>query len=375
MGMHSTKYGGLEKFMVSLAQELNMVNICLLAIYNSEPRSKKYVDDLINSGGMVIVSHALHPLAYFLDFMKLFIKFKPILVHIHFQSRYSVVFAKLFGSRQIFSTLHIMLIDTDYKYISDIKQIPYRTRINAFILNKFTDRIFTVSDACRFQYISLFPGVAKKTERLYLGTMPNLYEGSSSKIKYNFQSDKVIIGTIGFNSPVKGLDILMDAMVILKNSLGCDHFTVAQVGIDPSAPENEMFILQSKQKGIDNKMRWMGIRNDIVEILPGFDIYCQPSRSESLPISIMEAGMAGVPVVGAKVGGIPEIVLDRFNGLLFEAGNSEQLAECLFMLISNPELRKKMGENSKDYMMSKFHIQKQAKIMSDKYLENLKVNK
>jgi glycosyltransferase involved in cell wall biosynthesis len=370
MGMHSTKYGGLEKFLVFLAKELNKVNICLVAIYNSEPHSREFTEDLIKSGGKVIISHALHPFRYFFDFIKLFIRFKPILVHAHFQSYYSVVISRLLGTKQVFASLHIMITDTNSKYISDIKQLHYSTRIARFIFNKFADRIFTISDACKFQYISLFPEVGGKIERLYLGSISNQYPGSVSKEKYKFPSDKVIIGTISFNSPVKGLDILMDAIVILKNSFNCNHFMVVHVGIDLQAPENAIFISQSKQKGIDDKILWMGIRNDVAEILPGFDMYCQPSRSEALSLSITEAGMAGLPIVGSRVGGIPEVVLEGFNGILFEVGNSEQLAECLFKLIINPKLRKKMGNNSRKFMMSNFNIHKQVKTMCDKYLEN-----
>lgn len=371
MGMHSTKYGGLEKFLVLLCKELNRVNICLMVIYNSEPHSEEFKEDLIRSGGRLIISHALHPFGYCLDFIKLFIKYKPDLVHAHFQSYYSVVFAKLLGSKRVFATLHMMLTDTNSKYICNIKQIPYSTRLFRLIFNRFTDRIFAVSDACKIQYISLFPYAERKIERFYLGSIPNLRNSAESKEKYNIQSNKIIIGTIGFNSPVKGLDILMDAMVILKNDFNCRDFSVIQIGIDPQAPKNALLLSQCYQKGLDKELIWMGIRNDISELIPGFDIYCQSSRSEALTLSIIEAGMAGLPVVGSRVGGIPEIVHEGFNGFLFEVGNSKQLAECLYKLINDTVLRRKMGNNSKEYMMSNFNIHNQVKIMFNKYLESL----
>lgn len=369
MGMRSTKYGGLEKFMVALANELNKANFCLILIYNSEPQSKEFITDLYGSGGEIIVSHARHPLRYFLKFIRLFIKYNIVLVHTHFQNVYPIIFAKLLGSRKIFASLRLMITDTDYNFITNKQHLSYRARISKFIINKSLDHIFTVSEACKLQYISLFPDVEKKTERFYHGSLPNHFLSTESKKKYNLPSDKVIIGIICFNSPIKGLDILMDAIVILKNLLDSSNFLVVQIGIDPQAPENTDYISQCYQKGLNNEMVWFGIRNDVSEILPGFDIYCQSSRSEGLPLSIMEAGMAGLPIVGSKIGGIPEVVVDGYNGFLFNVGDYQQLAEYLYTLITNSKLRKSMGANSKDYMMSNFNLHNQAKVMFNKYIE------
>lgn len=375
--MHSTKYGGLEKFLVCLAKELHSTGICLVVIYNSKPRSCEFIEDFSNAGGKIIISHALHLIKYFIDFIWLTIKFKPILIHIHFQTRYSILFAKLLGSKKVFVTLHLMLTDKNYNYIDSVRQIPLRTRINIFLINKFSDRILTVSDAAKSQYISLYQRIRSKTERFYLGTYPSDHQNLIKRSEYKLLPDKVIIGTISFNSPIKGLDILMDAVVTLKNKMNCDSLLVAQLGIDPNASENSMLITQSEQKGINENIMWLGIRNDVQKILPNLDIYCQPSRSESLPLAIIEAGMAGLPIVASNVGGIPELVQDGYNGFLVEPGNHEHLAECLFRLISDYGLRKKMGDNSRRLMTDNFNIHKQAKLMSEKYLlhVNTKVSK
>lgn len=163
----------------------------------------------------------------------------------------------------------------------------------------------------------------------------------------------------------------MNAMVILKNEFDCTDFFVCQIGIDPLDPCNKDFIYECDQKGLTYLIHWMGIHNDVPGLLAGMDIYCQPSRSEALGLSIIEAGMASLPVVGSRVGGIPEIVVDGFNGFLFEGANSKHLAECLFKLIKNPELRKTMGRNSKEYMMTYFNIQKQVSAMCNEYLNEL----
>jgi glycosyltransferase involved in cell wall biosynthesis len=374
MGMHSSKYGGLEKFLVFLADELCKHNISLIVVYNSEPHVKEFSNDIIQAGGKVVKAHAMHPMEYLITFIKLFVKYKPILVHAHFQIYYSIVFARLLGCKKIFATFHGMYIDKNSKYIDNTKQIAPSTRLFRKIVNKFTDRFFAVSNAVKEQYTLLFPGVENKIETLYLGSLPNNNLPGLCRRKINTQPDKVIIGVIGFNSPVKGLDILMDALVLLKNEFNCTDFLVCQIGIDSLDPCNKDFIDEYEQKGIADLVQWMGIRNDVPELLPGMDIYCQPSRSEALPLAIMEAGMAGLPVVGSRVGGIPEIVLDGHSGFLFENSNVNQLAECLFMLIKDPDLRRKMGKNSREHIMKNFNIQTQARAICSKYLTELKLN-
>jgi glycosyltransferase involved in cell wall biosynthesis len=371
MGMHSSKYGGIEKFMVILAKELNINNISLIVIYNSEPSSKEFSNDIAQAGGKIIIAHAMHPIRYFIGFVKLFVSYKPILVHAHFQVYYSIIFAKLLGCRKIFMTLHGMIIDDGSKYVSDVAQLPSSTRLFRKIINKITYGIFSVSDAVKNQYTILFPAVGEKIRTLYLGSMPinNLPELSTMKL--NIDSDKVIIGTIGFNSPIKGLDILMDAMVILKNEFNCTSFLVYQIGIDPLDTASSKYVYECEQKGLKDMIKWMGIRNDTTELLAGMNIYCQPSRSEALGLAIVEAGMAGLPIVGSRVGGIPEIVKENFNGFLFDNGNAYQLAEILFRLISDPELRGKMGENSKEYLMINFNINRQTKALCNQYLTAL----
>jgi glycosyltransferase involved in cell wall biosynthesis len=374
MGMHSSKYGGLEKFLVFLANELNKHNISLIVVYNSEPHAKEFSNDINQAGGKVVIAHAMHPLEYLIAFVKLFLKYKPILVHAHFQIYYSIVFAKLLGCKHILATFHGMYIDENSEYINNTSQIASSTRIFRKIVNKFTDRFFTVSNAVKQQYTLLFPGIENKIETLYLGSMPNNNLPETCRRKINTQSNKVIIGTIGFNSPVKGMDILMDALVLLKNEFNCTNFLVCQIGIDSLDPGNKVFISDCEQKELTNLVQWMGIRNDVPELLAGMDIYCQPSRSEALPLAIMEAGMAGLPIIGSRVGGIPEIVLEGYNGFLFENCNSTQLAEYLFRLIADSELRKMMGKNSREHIMKNFNIQTQARAICTKYLTVLKLN-
>lgn len=371
MGMHSSKYGGLERFIVSLAHELNQANIKTIVIYNSRPQNEIFLQDLTNAGGILVISHAMKPFNYFLDLRNIFTTYRPVLLHAHFQFYYSVLFARLLNCKQIYYSMHGMDLDKKSRIMDNQKQMKSSTRIIRSVTNKFSNRIFAVSEAVKKQQIELFPHSLSKIERHYLGSQPNDKKEESQIKHFQFNTGKILIGTIGFNNRVKGLDVLMNAAFLLRNKHHIHNFMICQLGIDPIATENRNLIEEFNQMGLKQNIIWMGIRNDIDEILPELDIYCQPSRSEGLPLSIMEAGMAGLPVIGSNVGGIPEIVTDGFNGYLFKSEDAEDLANKLSLLINNKEIRETMGARSRERMMTNFNLRIQAKSMSDYYQKKL----
>lgn len=77
------------------------------------------------------------------------------------------------------------------------------------------------------------------------------------------------------------------------------------------------------------------------------DAFVLPSYTEGLPVSILEAMSYGLPIIATRVGGIPELVSDNENGILFEAGNKEEMYESIKVLMDNNESRDDMGNSSK----------------------------
>jgi glycosyltransferase involved in cell wall biosynthesis len=83
-------------------------------------------------------------------------------------------------------------------------------------------------------------------------------------------------------------------------------------------------------------------------------IYVLPSHNENLPVSILEAMAAGLPVVSTRVGGIPDAVRHGTEGLLVTPGAREELAQALLRLLSDPALARKMGDSGRRRVASEF---------------------
>jgi glycosyltransferase involved in cell wall biosynthesis len=88
----------------------------------------------------------------------------------------------------------------------------------------------------------------------------------------------------------------------------------------------------------------LGFRRDIHDLMAAADIFTLASAHEGLPVAVMEAFAAGLPVVATAVGGLPHQVTDGVEGVLVPAGNSEALAAALVTVAGDANLRAGMGE-------------------------------
>jgi glycosyltransferase involved in cell wall biosynthesis len=90
------------------------------------------------------------------------------------------------------------------------------------------------------------------------------------------------------------------------------------------------------------------------EPLAGLDVLVQPSRADNLPLAILEAMAAGLPVVGTRVGGIPGRVVDGETGLLVDRERPEELAAALDWLAASPERRAELGQRGRERVREHF---------------------
>ncbi|MGH7681315.1 MAG: glycosyltransferase family 4 protein [Candidatus Eiseniibacteriota bacterium] len=104
---------------------------------------------------------------------------------------------------------------------------------------------------------------------------------------------------------------------------------------------------QSRRLGLQERVRFLGFRNDVTDLLRAADIFCVSSYLEGLGTSTLDAMAAGLPVVATQVGGIPEIVTDGDSGLLVPARDPRRLADAIVKLGGDPGLRQAMGAAGK----------------------------
>ena len=112
----------------------------------------------------------------------------------------------------------------------------------------------------------------------------------------------------------------------------------------------------AQRNGLVSKVLLTGERDDIPEILAASDIFVLPSDWEGLPLTIIEAMMAGLPVAATRVGGVPELVEDGVTGYLVPPQDSHALAEALRKLLADPALRRRMGKAGRRRALEQFSL-------------------
>ncbi len=105
---------------------------------------------------------------------------------------------------------------------------------------------------------------------------------------------------------------------------------------------------------------------ELVDALGAQDIFVTASKSENMPLSVLEAMATGLPVIGARALGIPEIVKDNENGFLFTPGNIAEIAEQITRLIENTKLMRKFSLASRKLSLN-YSKEKIAKLLERKY--------
>ena len=172
--------------------------------------------------------------------------------------------------------------------------------------------------------------------------------------KYGIKEDHFVIGCVANFRKVKNHACLLRAVAELRKDYG--HIRLLFVGSGfENDPENSENILKDiiVNLSLSEIVVFAGYQEEIPAFLAAFDLFCLPSFSEGLPMCIIEAMAAGVPVIGSNVKGIIEVINDRKNGILFESDNHKMLSICIKELIDNIPLRNTISREAKNYVKEK----------------------
>jgi glycosyltransferase involved in cell wall biosynthesis len=156
------------------------------------------------------------------------------------------------------------------------------------------------------------------------------------------------VGAVGRLSPEKGFDVFVRAAAVVARHRPDVGFIL--YGEGPMRPVLEELI---RREGLAGRFILAGFRQDLPAVLPGLDVAVSSSHTEGLPVALMEAMAAGLPVVATRVGGTPEVVADGVTGLLVPANDPAALAAKVMALLDDPR-RTAMGEAGRRRVRDEF---------------------
>lgn len=174
-------------------------------------------------------------------------------------------------------------------------------------------------------------------------------EVAESEDFISFCRGAFVIGAIGRLSAEKGFSDLLHALAILSGSR--EDYKAIILGKGPLKGELENLI---RAKGLGGKVLLPGYRENAAAYLSCFNLLAMPSRTEGLPLVLLEAMQAGVPVVAARVGGIPRVLEEGRCGKLIPPGDPAALARAIAMLRENSEAALGMATRARQVAMSRY---------------------
>ena len=125
------------------------------------------------------------------------------------------------------------------------------------------------------------------------------------------------------------------------------------VGDGPLKPELQR---EADTLEIVGQVRFLGVREDVPDVLASSDVFALSSDAEGNPLALMEAMAAGLPVVATAVGGVPELVTHGRDGFVVPPGDPDSLAAALGRLIGSPEQRQAMGRDAESKASATFDV-------------------
>jgi len=198
-----------------------------------------------------------------------------------------------------------------------------------------------------------------------------LNEGLRNELGLTGYSKSVAL--IGAIDPVKGQDIFIrSARIILSRYPGTKFLLVGDNDYSGSRSREEYYLNLTrmiKEFGLQENIAWLGFRKDVPAILSFVDVVVLPSRLEGLGTVLIESMAAGKPVVGTRVGGIPEVIGEDEAGIVLQERTPECLADAVNFLFDNPEECRRRGENGRRRVLKYFDIDKMVKHVEAVYLE------
>ena len=355
----SLDYGGAQTQVVNLAAHLKRRQWDVKLVSMMPPRA--FVEKL-QAQGVEVVSLDMQqgvpdPRALF-KLVSLLRRWQPDIVHSH------MVHANLLGRIARIFTPRVVLISTAHNIDEGgrAREIAYR------ITDRLASITTNVSQAAVDRYIEVGAAPRDRIRFIPNGVDTAAFspddEGQLAlREQLGVADDEFVWLAIGRLEEAKDYPNMLQAFAAAKHEK-------AKLMIAGRGPLDESLKELAKQLGLDEQVRFLGVRDDIPRLMNAADAYLMSSAWEGMPIVLLEAASTGLPIVTTDVGGNREVVLDGVSGFLVESGDSASLADRMQRVMEMPlNDRKRMGDEGRKHIEKNYGLESVVDIWEDLFRE------
>jgi glycosyltransferase involved in cell wall biosynthesis len=259
----------------------------------------------------------------------------------------------------------VSLVSTAHGFTGMNSKVSWYERLDQWVLKNQFKRTVVVTA----QMMPDFPTDKKRV--IKNGIDFKKFEGTPSmraeiRGRYQIHDQDIVVGTVGRLSVEKDQALLLSALKEL-----CRAKPQVKLMIVGDGPEAETLRHFVKENGLEGQIIFTGLIPNPVPFYQAFDIFVLSSRTEGVPLTVLEAMASRVPVVATKVGGIPKIITDGVTGLLVDPQNAAQLRDAIDTLILDHNKRQAFKEAAFHFAKENYSIDRMNWLYHEVYQEVL----
>ncbi len=228
-----------------------------------------------------------------------------------------------------------------------------------------TDRVIAAAGSVREFYLRQIHADPAKVDVVYNAV--DFAQGRPTisrreiRASLGLPADAKVAGVVGRLTRQKGHRHLFEALAS-SPALADVQLLVIGGGEDRDALERDAIA-----KGLSARVHFLGVRRDVGNLLAAMDVFVLPSLWEGLPLALVHAMGAGVPVVASRVAGVPEVVDDGRTGLLVPPSDAPALGAALTRMFEDPALRERLGRDACLSVLPRFGVDRYVESMTSLY--------
>lgn len=218
-----------------------------------------------------------------------------------------------------------------------------RHGLERFLARRFA-KIVTVSDSIQRYVVAEIGITADRLLTIHNGIR------MASPLMAKRSGNAIMCITVGRLAEVKNQAMMLRAFHAATDA-------EARLWLVGDGPERVRLEALARELGLNERVVFTGFRQDIADLLARSDVFLMSSNYEGISIAVLEAMRAGLPVIGTRVGGMPETVQDGRTGLLVAPGDIAGMADALRRLLASPAERVRLGMAARKFLETEFSIE------------------
>jgi glycosyltransferase involved in cell wall biosynthesis len=225
------------------------------------------------------------------------------------------------------------------------------------LTNRYSTHVIAVSESTRRYVVDVEEVPAERVTTIHNGVdiaafQPHPGQRTEARQVWNFPADAFVVAGIGRLTFQKNFALFLDVAAEVLRMHPRAFFLIAGTGEDEAALRE-----QAQRLGIAERVRFLGYVAEMAKLYPATDALLLTSRYEGLPITILEAMAAGVPIVSSDLDGVQEILVDEEDAALVPPGETARYVERLSSLINEPARAERYAAAALEKVRSRFSAQ------------------